>query len=218
MTSQTATDDTKTTTGQGETSPQGGGTGTSQADDKKFTQAELDKAVSDNAATAGRTAKDLGDRETKLKTGEESLATATQKAQEDRDAAEKLAVKDNPDALTALATVQAQRKVREDQEATRLRQEQEDKSLKERETAIAGSTTERLAQAIGAEAKVDSKLLLQYLPNGTEAQMKELAGRLPKVDPTTAGSTSSTPAPDSGITAGTQTDEAKLKDRFPSMH
>ena len=218
MTAPQTQDLPKTTPGQEITPPQEGDKGAlGNADEKKFSQAEVNEQLNEHLTKAGRTDKELTDRAAALKQGEETLATATKTAQEDRDEAERQAVTGNPDALASLATVQAQRKQREENQAEKLRLEQQASSLKDRETALAGSATERLAQAIGAEAKVDAKLLLQYLPNGTEAQMKELAGRLPKVDPTTTTSPSGTSAPDSGITTGTPTEQQKLKSRYPSM-
>ncbi len=133
-----------------------------------YTKSQLDKAVNDALAAAGRDAKRIGLMMKGAEDMKREAETRLQKAEE----AEVARLQDDPDALSAYRLRQQAAKDRV--EAEHLRKEAE-----EARAEVATSRQEKEAIRIAAREDVDPTDLLT-LTDGTTEKMEALAKKLPK--------------------------------------
>jgi len=197
--------------------------GTSEEKSKTYTDEDVKKQVSDALAAAGRSAKQLADREASLKAQEESIKTSQAQIEEfqrQRDQAELEEAQGDPDKMREYQRKQAQKSQItniESQKAELKKQQEElarDKAEHEAEVKSARETQmEVKLWQIAAAEKVDPvelKDTVKELNLTTIEQAQAVAKRLRKVAPKTstdsgAETTEEQPfTPDSGVTSGTK--------------
>jgi len=191
--------------------PSGVARGTSQTD--------LEKAVSDALAKAGRDAKTLEAQQAKLEKDAADLTAKQIAWQRQREEEEEEAVADDMPALQALRDRRA-RKAAEESKASELA-ERESK-LAKRETELADMierdrTLQRtqLASEIAVEKGVSLDAILKLAKADTREAMEEVAAVLPKEIGKHPPMRS---APGETLGGGEISEQDKLKRRYPSMY
>ena len=160
----------------------------------------MEKAKSDALSTAGRTDKDLGEREKAVKAREGVARQAETDARDRRFREQRDAVKDDPAALQKLTTAHDAEVAIEE---TRVEKGQAAEATKTANEAIVKANAARIA----AENGVSAKDLLE-MTNGSEETMERLAKVLPKMGQESADTTPEAKrqaVPDSGVTTGSGT-------------
>ena len=161
--------------------------------EQTFTQAQVDKMVSDKLAAEGRTAKDFEQQKAAIAAEREALDSDRNATQEQ----EEQAVRDNPDAIKALTGRRALEAVeRKNKEDARINKAESERLEEVRQQATE-EAKDRNSVALAKEYGVDAKLLLNHT-TGSEEAMRELAKVLPKAET----NTDETLTPDSGSSTG----------------
>ena len=194
--------------------------GTSEKTPETYTKEQVEKLVSDSLAKAGRDAKSLTVKESALKDAEKAIEAERQriaKWQADREKEELEAVKDDPEALTLFQRKKALREADAKLAEERAAFEEEKATYAERLTAAEETDREILIFEIAGEKIEPDKL--KGLCDKINARTRE---EIQAVVDAIAGEIK--PGliikPDSGATigGGEQTEEQRLKTRYPSMY
>lgn len=197
--------------------------GTSKEQAKTYTDEDVKKQVSDALATAGRSAKDLSDKEASIKAQEERNNAALARIEEferQRDQAELTEAQGDPDLMREYQKKQAQKREQTTIESQRadLKKGQEElaRSKAEHEAEIKSARETQMEiklWQIAADEKVspvELKDTAKDLNLTTIEQVEAVAKRLRKVTPTLplegeAETTEEQPfTPDSGVTSGSK--------------